>query len=144
VALYGMLAQGFTRNTFICGEGCNLDPVDDGGRIFYCPPNSAANSHFLSMLRYALVQDWDLNGDGTPETLRLGFATPKRWLEDGKGYKVERAPTAFAQSLNVKSKSARAKCWRRLELPTRNAAQKILLRARLRTGGGLLRTRFSD
>src|SRR5437867_9719916 len=105
VSLYGMLAQGFTRNTFVCGEGCSLTPMDAGGRIFYCPPNSAANAHFLSMLRYALVQDWDLDGDGTPETLRLGFATSKRWLEDGKGFKVVRAPTAFGPvSMSVQSR----------------------------------------
>ena len=42
-----------------------------------------------------LVQDWDLDDDGVPETLRLLFATPRRWLEDGKELKVERAPTAF-------------------------------------------------
>ena len=84
VSFYGMLAQGLTRNTFIGGEGCTLVPVDAGGRFFYCPPNSAASAHVLSMLRYMLVQDWDLDDDGKPETLRLAFATPKRWLEDGK------------------------------------------------------------
>jgi hypothetical protein len=84
---YGMLAQGFTRNTFVCAEGCSLAPVDDGGRFFYCPPNSAANAHFLSMLRHLLVQDRDLNDDGRPETLRLLFATPRRWLEDGQTIK---------------------------------------------------------
>ena len=42
VSFYGMLAQGFTRNTFISGEGAALTPVDADGRIFYCPPNSAA------------------------------------------------------------------------------------------------------
>jgi hypothetical protein len=78
VSFYGMLAQGFTRNTFVCGEGCNLDPVNDGRRMFYCPPNSAANAHFLSMPRCLLVQDWDLNDDGKPDTLRLAFATSKR------------------------------------------------------------------
>src|SRR5437870_2930908 len=78
VSFYGLLAQGLTRNTFIGGEGCSLRPVDDGGRFFYCPPNSAANAHFLSMLRGLLVQDWDLNDDGRPETLRLLFATPRR------------------------------------------------------------------
>ena len=77
VSLYGMLAQGFTRNTFICGEGCSLKPLDDGGRIFSLPPNSAANAHFLSMLRYLLVQDSDLNDDGKPETLRLWFRHAK-------------------------------------------------------------------
>ncbi|MSU58798.1 MAG: hypothetical protein EXS35_11630 [Pedosphaera sp.] len=135
VALYGMLAQGFTRNTFNCGEGCSLDPVDDGGRIFYCPPNSAANAHFLSMLRYALVQDWDLDGDGKPETLRLCFATPKRWLEDGKVINVERAPTAFGQmSVRLESKLNAGEVVAEVELPHRDVPKQTLLRARVPDG----------
>src|SRR6185436_9413927 len=97
VSFYGMLAQGFTRNTFVCGEGCTLAPWDDRGRVLYCPPNSAANAYFLSMLRNLLVQEWDLDDDGRPETLRLLFATPRRWLEDGQILKVEHAPTAFGE-----------------------------------------------
>lgn len=135
VAFYGMLAQGFTRNTFTCGEGCNLDPVDEGGRMFYCPPNSAANAHFLSMLRYQLVQDWDLDGDGKPETLRLGFATPKRWLEDGKTIKVERAPTAFGLvSLRTESRLNAGEVLAQVELPQRNVPDKTLLRVRVPDG----------
>src|SRR5262249_45352472 len=95
VSFYGMLAQGFTRDTFVAGEGCTLAPVDDGGRFFYCPPNSAGNAHFLTMLRNLLVQDLDLDDDGEPETLRLLFGTSRRWLEDGNRIVVERAPTAF-------------------------------------------------
>jgi hypothetical protein len=135
VSLYGMLAQGFTRNTFICGEGCSLKPLDDGGRLFYLPPNSAANSHFLSMLRYALVQDSDLNDDGKPETLRLLFATSKRWLEDGKQIKVERAPTAFGPvSVTMQSKLSEGKILADVQLPERNPIEKILLRARVPDG----------
>jgi hypothetical protein len=47
------------------------------------------------MLRNLLVQDWDLDDDGIPETLRLAFATPHRWMENGKTIKIEKAPTAF-------------------------------------------------
>lgn len=135
VAFYGMLAQGFTRNTFVSGEGCNLDPVDAGGRMFYCPPNSAANAHFLSMLRCLLVQDWDLDGDGQPETLRLGFATPKRWLEHGKTITVTRAPTAFGLvSLRIESKLEAMEVLAHVDLPQRNAPEKTLLRVRLPDG----------
>ena len=108
VSLYGALAQGFTRNTFISGEGCALTPLDEGGRFLFCPPNSAANSYLLSTLRYALVQDWDLDDDGKPDTLRLLFATPKRWLEDGETIQVERAPTAFGPvSVRMDSSASR-------------------------------------
>ena len=135
VCFYGMLAQGFTRNTFICGEGASIIPLDAGGRLLSLPPNSAANAHFLSMLRDILVQDSDSNDDGKPETLRIGFATPKRWLEDGKGYKVERAPTAFGPlSLALKSHIAKGEVVAEADLPQRNAADKILLRIRVPDG----------
>ena len=130
-----MLAQGLTRNTFIGGEGCTLVPVDAGGRFFYCPPNSAASAHVLSMLRYMLVQDWDLDDDGKPETLRLAFATPQRWLEDGKTIKVERAPTAFGPvSVKLESRLAEGKVLAEVDLPERNPPRKALLRARLPEG----------
>lgn len=135
VSFYGMLAQGFTRNTFISAEGASLAPLDEGGRFFYCPPNSAANAHFLSMLRYLLVQDFDLNDDGKPDTLRLFFATPKRWLEDGKIIKVERAPTAFGPvSVKMESHLSRGEVLADIALPERNAPEKILLRARVPDG----------
>src|SRR5678816_2081745 len=134
VSFYGMLAQGFTRNTFISGEGCSLTPLDSGGRIFYCPPNSAANAHFLSMLRGALVQDWDLDDDGRPETLRLLFATPRAWLRDGAKISVVRAPTAFGEmSLKVQSALSGGEVTVDLDLPPR-PAKRTLLRLRLPEG----------
>jgi len=39
-------------------EGAAIEPLDARGRLVSLPPNSAANAHFLSMLRYLLVQDW--------------------------------------------------------------------------------------
>ena len=135
VSLYGMLAQGFTRNTFVCGEGCSLTPVDDGGRIFYCPPNSAANAHFLSMLRYSLVQDWDLDDDGKPETLRLLFATSRRWLEDGKAIKVERAPTVFGDvSVKAESRLSQGEVIAEVQMPNRHQPRQAFLRIRVPQG----------
>jgi hypothetical protein len=135
VSFYGMLAQGFTRNTLIAGEGSTLAPVDDGGRFFYCPPNSAGNAHFLSMLRHLLVQDFDLDDDGVPETLRLCFGTSRRWLEDGKQIAVERAPTAFGRvSLSMESRLAAGEIVASVELPARNPAKRTLLRARVPEG----------
>jgi len=135
VSFYGMLAQGLTRNTFVGAEGCSLTPSDAGGRFMYDPPNSAANAHLLSMLRYMLVQDWDLDDDGVPETLRLLFATSKRWLEDGKEIKVERAPTAFGPvSIRVQSKLADGKVNAEVELPQRNPPKQTWLRIRVPDG----------
>jgi len=135
VSFYGMLAQGLTRNTFIGAEGCTLVPVDAGGRFFYCPPNSAASAHVLSMLRHLLVQDWDFDDDGKPETLRLGFATPRRWLEDGKAIRIERAPTAFGPvSVRLESRLAEGKVLAEVDLPQRNPPVRALLRARVPEG----------
>jgi hypothetical protein len=135
VSFYGMLAQGFTRNTFISGEGASLTPVDADGRIFYCPPNSAANAHFLSMLRAMLVQDIDLDDDGRPETLRLLFATPKRWLADGQAITVERAPTAFGEvSIKLTSHLTAGEIFAEVSLPARQIPTRTLLRARVPEG----------
>jgi hypothetical protein len=135
VNFYGMLAHGFTRNTFTGAEGCSLTPLDAGGRIFYCPPNSASNAEWLWVLRCLLVQDWDVDSDGEPDTLRLLFATPRRWLEIGKTIKVERAPTAFGPvSLKAESRLDQGEVAMELELPQRNQPKKILLRARVPEG----------
>jgi hypothetical protein len=135
VCLYGMLAQGFTRNTLIAGEGCTLAPVDNGGRFFFCPPNSAGNAHFLTMLRNLLVQDWDLDDDGQPETLRLLFATSRRWLADGEKIVVHSALTAFGPvSLSAESHLSAGHVTITAKLPTRHPARHTFLRARVPDG----------
>jgi len=145
VSFYGMLAQGFTRNTFVCGEGNSLPPVDAAGRMFYCPPNSAANAHFLSMLRNVLVQDWDISDDGRPDTLRLLFATPRRWLEDGKRITVEGAPTAFGPvSVRVESRLAAGEIIAEVRLPARETPKQTLLRIRVPDGWRVLPAKSGD
>ncbi len=105
VGFYGQLAQGMTRDTFVGGEGSRFLHGDEHGRSFYLPPNSASNATFLTTLRYLLVQDWDLDDDGQPETLRLLDAIPPQWLADGATLAVETAPTAFGEvSLRVESR----------------------------------------
>ena len=132
VSFYGMLAHGMTRNTFEGAEGCSLQPLDDGGRFFYCPPNSSSSGQWLSTLRHLLVQDLDLENDGKPETLRLCFATPKRWLEDGKVINVEHAPTAFGQvSLRLESKLSAGEVVAEVDLPHRDKPKQTLLRVRV-------------
>jgi hypothetical protein len=134
VSFYGMLAAGLTRDTFTCGEGCAIEPLDEWGRQYYCPPNSAGNAFWLQTFRRMLVQDWDLDEDGRPETLRLLFATPKRWLEDGKSIKVERAPTAFGPvSVKVQSRLSSGEVVADIEAPPR-ATEKTLLRIRVPEG----------
>jgi hypothetical protein len=134
VSFYGKLAQGFTRDTFYDGEATSIFPTDQYGRAISLPPNSTANASFLLQLRNLLVQDWDFDDDGHADTLRLLFATPRRWLEDGKQIKVMRAPTQFGDvSLVAKSKLSKGEVTVELDLP-KEAPKKTLLRLRLPEG----------
>jgi hypothetical protein len=140
VSFYGKLAQGMTRDTFIGCEGSSIGAVDEFGRQMALPPNSAANANYLQQLRYILVQDWDLDDDGQPETLRLLFATPRTWLADGKTIRVERAPTAFGDvSVRATSNINRGQVSVDVSLPQREAAKKTLLRLRLPEGYRLVK-----
>jgi hypothetical protein len=124
VALYGQLAQAMTRDTFIGGEGSRFLHGDKDGRSFYLPPNSASNATFLTTLRYLMIQDWDLDDDGKPETLRLLDAIPPRWLRDGAKLRVEKAPTAFGEiSFAVSSDLKAGKVEVELQSPARPVAK---------------------
>jgi hypothetical protein len=135
VSFYGKLAQGMTRETFCDGESSGIIPRDRYGRQMYLPPNSAANASFLQQLRGLLVQDWDMTGEGRIDTLRLLYATPRHWLRDGAEIKVERAPTAFGEvSLTAKSELSAGRVTAIVEMPSRQAPAKALLRFRLPAG----------
>jgi hypothetical protein len=134
VTFYGKLAQGFTAETFTDGESTGIEPLDKFGRQVALPPNSTANASFLIQLRNLLVQDWDMDDDGKPETLRLLFATPREWLEDAKQIKVEHAPTAFGElSLTATSHLKAGYVNVDVTLPPRSP-RKTLLRLRLPKG----------
>jgi hypothetical protein len=135
VSFYGKLAHGFTRDTFIGGEGSDIVPLDANGRLMYLPPNSAANANFLQQLRYILVQDYDLNDDGRAETLRLAFATPRGWMKSGSRIRVTNAPTEFgAVSYTIESAIKDGRVNAEVTIPDRNPPEKVLLRLRLPDG----------
>jgi hypothetical protein len=135
VSFYGKLAQGLTRDTFVGAEGTGLRPVDNYGRPMYLPPNSASDAFFLCMLRYLLVQDWDLDDDGRPETLRLAFATPRQWLVEGCKIEVTAAPTAFGPvSYTIQSHIKRNEIEATLDLPLSTPARHTYLRVRVPDG----------
>lgn len=134
VTLYGKLTHGMTRDTFIDGEGSSLVPLDHYGRPTYLPPDSSGNAFFLQHLRYTFVQDWDLDDDGKPDTLRLMFATPPLWLADGKEINIEHAPTAFGD-VSVRMCSALKKGTVTADVTApRLTPRHMLLRARVPTG----------
>jgi hypothetical protein len=134
VTFYGKLAQGLTRDTFIGGEGTGLVPLDRHGRPMYMPPNASGNALWLWTLRCLMVQDFDLDDDGRPETLRLLPATPRGWLRDGAAIRLRNMPTAFGTvSLTVTSRLSKGEVLADLTLPAR-ASAKTLLRFRLPPG----------
>jgi hypothetical protein len=88
LSLYGQLAAGMTRNTFVGGEAHSVAPLrGHADRTMYNPPNSGANAAFLVTLRSMLVHE-------VAGTLRLGYATPRAWLAPGKRIEVLNAPTS--------------------------------------------------
>ncbi len=145
VSFYAKLAQGFTRDTFEDGEVTSIVEIDQNGRQISLPPNSHANASFLLQLRYLLVQDWDLDGDGQAETLRLAFATPRAWLKDGQKISVSKAPTTFGEvSYTIESKLKSGSIEASIELPQRSQPKKTLLRFRLPDGKKLASATAGD
>ena len=97
--------------------------------------HNPANANFLQQLRYILVQDYDLNDDGRPETLRLGFATPRGWMKSGSRVRVTNAPTEFGRvSYTIDSAINDGRVNAEVSIPDRNPPEKVLLRLRLPDG----------
>ncbi|HJN13517.1 MAG TPA: LamG domain-containing protein [Pirellulaceae bacterium] len=95
LSLYGKLAHGMTRNTFISGEGDSFGVVPGQHfRALYLPPSNTNNALFLKTLHDMLVFT-HVDAEGRPEELLLTHFTPRGWLEDGKTIRVEHAPTMF-------------------------------------------------
>jgi hypothetical protein len=95
LSLYGMLAAGMTRNTFVSGEAVSLLPVGTAYyRTMYMPPNLGANSSFLETLKLLLVHE-RRGPHGAGRGLDLAFSTPRRWLTDGDTVGVRDLRTSF-------------------------------------------------
>ena len=91
LSLYGMLAAGMTRGTYVSGEAVSLLPVHRAyARSMFMPPNTGANASFLGTLRELLVHERS-NG------LDLAFSTPRAWLANGQQIVVKDAPTSFGR-----------------------------------------------
>jgi len=127
LSLYGQLAAGMTRGTFVAGEGTTIAPLGgDYYRATYRPPNAGANASFLETLRLLLVRD-------APGELELAFATPRAWLAPGKRVAVRGMPTRFgavSYAIEAGERSIRV----RVELPTRTPPRRVRLRLRLPPG----------
>jgi len=69
-----------TRDTFIGGNGSRLFQAKKHDQSFFsAPPTQREQRHLLTTLRYLMIQNWDLDDEGQPETLRLLDAIPPQW-----------------------------------------------------------------
>jgi hypothetical protein len=100
----------------------------------YLPPNASGNALWLWTLRYLAVQDFDLNDDGRPDSLRLLPATPRAWLRDGAAIRLQEMPTAFGPvSVSVKSRLSQGEVLADVVLPP-HVPDRTFLRLRLPDG----------
>jgi hypothetical protein len=133
LSLYGKLAAGMTRNTFVSGEGSTIGPVEgEYYRSMFRPPNSPNNTFFLETLKLMLVHE-TRDALGTPDGLELGFATPRAWLKPGKRIAVRRVRTSFgllSYTLDAQAGSIHAV----VDVPGRVVPPILKLRLRLPAG----------
>lgn len=142
LALYGKLAHGMTRGTYIAGEGDTVGPVaGEYYRSMYLPPSSANNGFYLKTLRSMLAHEIT-DDTGQVRELQLAYATPRDWLSDGKSIQVADLPTqsgGVGYALN--SQLASGKITGSVTLPD-TGQQMVKLRLRLPAGHRIERVRI--
>jgi hypothetical protein len=140
LSLYGMLADGMTRDTFVSGEAVSLVPIGTTYyRTMYMPPNLGANSSFLETLKLLLVHE-RRGPRGAPRGLDIAFSTPRTWLADGAAIDVKRVRTSFGPlsfSLERSGKTIR------IDITNPKAPEPARLRLRLPARTRLLHVRLS-
>jgi hypothetical protein len=144
LTLYGQLAHGMTRGTFVSGEGATVGPVPPGAcsqapdgeyyRSLYLPPSSTSNAFFLTTLR-ELLAHWVIDDDGRPTGLRLAYSIPRAWLADGKRIAVRDLPTPFGPlAYSIDSHLDDGYLDVELTVPHRQPIEELRLRVRVPTG----------
>ena len=114
---YSTMACAFSHSVF--------EPVEHrwGWGQYFGPPST--DGSWFELYRNMLVREQDDN------TLLLLQATPRRWLEDGKQIRVERAPTYYGTlSLSVASRTSAGEIHATVEMPSRKRPQALLVRFR--------------
>ena len=109
LGFWAMLAYGMTRDTY---SGIECTTLTTGTNYWTLP-------HLYSCTQQLrLLRDMILREDG--DTLRIGDAIPRAWLEDGKKIAVRAAPTAFGDvSFTISSRVRTGLISIRLSPPTR-------------------------
>src|SRR5262249_22496073 len=94
-------------------------------------PNSANNGFFLQLLRMMLINEVT-NDKGEPQSLHLGFATPRGWLENGKTIQVNDVPTLYGSvSYTISSKIDHNQIMADLDVPNQKPIDSLQLRLRV-------------
>ena len=113
---YSQMACAFSHTVF--------EPVEHRwvhGQYFG-PPST--DGSWFELFRDLLVRESDDN------TLIIGQATPRKWLEDGKQIRVSQAPTYFGDvSFSIRSHTSQEEIAATLEVP-QNGPRLLLLRLR--------------
>jgi hypothetical protein len=105
-----------------------------GGPLY----KTSDESRFIMWLRQMLI--WE---DG--DTLWLGRATPRAWLENGKTLRMENAPTFFGPAgLVIHSEAGSGQIIATVTLPTRNPPRQVWLRLRHPAGKRPVRVFVND
>ncbi|MFG0261875.1 MAG: hypothetical protein ACF788_05750, partial [Novipirellula sp. JB048] len=135
LSLYGKLAHGMTRDTFVAGEGDSFGVVPGQYyRALYLPPSNTNNALFLKTLHDMLIFT-HIDPAGRAEQLQLAHFTPRGWLEHGKTIRVQRAPTRFGRlSFKIESKLEDGFVEAEVVVPSRIRPPQLALRLRVPHG----------
>jgi len=123
-AFYSQMACAFSHSVF--------EPVEHRWRWgqYFGPPST--DGSWFEVYRNMLVRELD------DDTLLLGQAVPRRWLEDGQRIEVKRAPTWFGNlSFDVQSSARSGSIRASFQLDGRRPAKTVLLRLRHPEGARL-------
>ena len=120
LGFWSMLAYGMTRDTY---SGVECTSIVTGSNSWTLPHLYSCTQQ-LRLLRNMLLRE-----DG--ETLRIGDAIPRAWLEDGRKIEVRSAPTRFGDvSFTIASKAKSGRISVHLSPPTRSAPKLIRITLR--------------
>jgi len=145
LGLYGTLAHGVTRGTYVSGEGSTIAPVPGQYyRQMGRPPNSVATAAILNYLRLMLVHETAAT-DGRPDGLELASSTPRAWLAAGKRIAVSDAPTDFGPVSYVLEAGEKNLVRATVKVPPRlGARDRLSLRVRLPGGNEVAQVMVND
>lgn len=120
LGFYGMLAYGMTRETY---SGVECTGIVTGNN-YWTLPHLYSNTQQLKLLRMMLLREDE-------DSLLIGDAIPRAWLEDGKVVQVEETPTRFGEvSFEIVSQSHSGLIEIRLTPPQLRPPDRVRIRLR--------------